>query len=195
MLIQLELLHENYDLIWIDESSLSGRNSNMYGWCLTGRKRYVSFHDNTFSMSFIVAFSRTKLYGIMGVQGTINSLIFGLFLKQLYDVINSNDPESNDRRVLVMDNASIHKSRHIHSLVKGKKARILTICPYEPSLNPAEKLILSIKSKIKTRQFQGRTISLALIKAVIDEVASVRLEGMIDASFKEAIWKIKQISS
>ena len=154
---------------------------------MAGKKRYVNFHDNAFSMSFIVAFSKTELYGIMGIKGTTNSLIFGLFLKQLYDLLNVSDPYNNERRVLVMDNASIHKSNHIKSLIKGKKARILTIHPYEPSLNPTEKLILSIKSKIKTRLYRGRAISLALIKAVIDEVALVKLEGMIDASFKEAI--------
>ena len=68
----------------------------------------------------------------------------------------------------------------------------MTIPPYEPSLNPTEKLILSIKSKIKTRRFQGRVISLALIKAVVDEVAQVRLEGMVEALFKEAAQKAKQ---
>ena len=92
-----------------------------------------------------------------------------------------------------MDNASIHKSIHIKRLVNDKKARILTIHPYEPSLNPTEKLILAIKSKIKTRQFQGQVISFALIKAVVDEVALVRLKGMVDASFKEAVSKARQI--
>ena len=123
----------------------------MYGWYIAGKKRYVNFHDNAFSINFIVAFNKTKLYDIMGIKDTTNLLIFGLFLKQLYDLLNASDPYNNERRVLVMDNASIHKSNHIKSLIKGKKARILTIHLYEPSLNLTETLILSIKSKVKTR--------------------------------------------
>ena len=101
----------------------------MYGWCLTGRKRYVNFYENSFSMSFIVAFSKTKLYGIMGVQGTVNSLIFGLFIKQICIIIDKDSPNNDDRRVLVMDNASIHKSHHIKSLIKEAKVKILAITP------------------------------------------------------------------
>ena len=45
---------------------------------MIGGKLYLSFNENIFSMSFIVAFSRANLYGIICVRGKINSLIFGL---------------------------------------------------------------------------------------------------------------------
>ena len=98
------------------------RQKQQHVWMVHDRKKTIcKLSWQHLLNELYCSFSRTNLYGIVGVQGTINSLIFGLFLKQLYDVINSNDPESNDRRVFVMDNASIHKSRHIHSLVKGKQ--------------------------------------------------------------------------
>ena len=89
----------------------------MYGWCTSGVKRYVNFHENSFTMSFIVAFSKEKLYGIMGVQSSVNSLIFGLFLKRLLATFDMDSYENGDKRILVMENASIHKANHIKSLI------------------------------------------------------------------------------
>ena len=119
--LQLELLQENYELIWVDEFSLSSRASNMHEWCMVGMKKYVNFHVNAFWMNFIVVFSRRSFYGIMGVKGSTDSLIFGLFLKQLYDLFSASNREGSERRILVMENASIHKSNHIKWLVNNKK--------------------------------------------------------------------------
>ena len=65
------------------------------------------------------------------------------------------------------------------------------ISPYEPSLNPAEKLILAIKLKLRMRQFQGHVLSLAAVKNVVNELAYVNLKKMITSSLNEALNKMK----
>ena len=63
--------------------------------------------------------------------------------------------KDNAAIVIVMDNASVHKSHYINSVIKGKTVRIMTIHPYRPSLNLAKELILSIKTK-KYSIFKGK---------------------------------------
>ena len=74
-----------------------------------GKNDIKTLYVNVFSMSFIVAFCKTKRNGIMRVKGMTNSLIFRLFLKQLYNFFNVSDPYSNEKQALEMDNVFIHK--------------------------------------------------------------------------------------
>ena len=189
--LQLELLNDGYELIYIDEFSISSRRNPMYGWWRKGFKRYTYYFESPFCMSFIVAFSSSKFYAIMGVNGTINAAIFGLFLKRLTESMQEYRHLNTNKQVLVFDNAPIHKANHIKKLLVDANITIITITPYEPSLNAAEKLILAIKSKIKTRQYQGKMMSLASVKAVADEVSNIRLSGLVEATFKESLEKMK----
>ena len=89
-------------------------------------------NQDPFSMSFIVAFSSQKLHGIMGVQGTIDARIFGLFIQRLMANYRLEGDSADRRIVLVMDNASIHKAKFIKSIISNKRISIFTITPYEP---------------------------------------------------------------
>ena len=129
MLLQLILIDKGYELVWIDEFSLSSRQDELYGWWSRGSKRYVLFDDWQFSMSFIVAFSKSVFYRIMGVEQTNNSETFGLFIKRLLSRIKSASLISFGEIILVMDNVSFHKSSFIRKLIEGKQVRILTIAP------------------------------------------------------------------
>ena len=78
--ILLEMNKAGYELIYVDEFSLSRRKNSTYGWGVKGEKKWMIINQDPFSMSFIVAFSSQKLHGIMWVQGTIDTRIFGLFI-------------------------------------------------------------------------------------------------------------------
>ena len=60
----------------------------------------------------------------------------------------SNFGMTDSKYLVIWDNASIHKSVLVKSLWRQKAISILTILPYSPSLNVAEKMILAIKSKV-----------------------------------------------
>ena len=74
----------------------------------------------------------------MGVNGTINAAIFGLFLKGLTESMQEYKYQNTNKQVLVFDNAPIHKANHIKKLLVDANITIITITPYEPSLNAAE---------------------------------------------------------
>ena len=67
---------KNHDeIIYFDEFSLSGRHYSLYGWVNRGKKGYIILDENPFQMSFIVGFSRTRFYGIMATDDTVDSCL------------------------------------------------------------------------------------------------------------------------
>lgn len=51
--------------------------------------------------------------------------------------------------VIVIDNASFHKSTKITSLITAAGCRIIFLPPYSPDLNPIEHLWAAVKHTIK----------------------------------------------
>ena len=58
-----------------------------------------------------------------------------------------------------MENANTHKSKCIKDITTHINIRIMSIRPYEQPLNPGEKLVMTIKSKLKDRKFYGHTLT------------------------------------
>ena len=98
-------------------------------------------------MSFWVAFSYLKIYGIMGTDKTFDRWVLICFLQEL---INSFSKfETNSEKVwLVMDHANIHRNSDVEALLKCNKIKAFTISSYSAWLNPWEKLIALIKKKV-----------------------------------------------
>ena len=57
---------------------------------------------------------------------------------------------------IVLDNASIHMTSAAKEFAESRKLHILTIPPYSSSLNGAEVLIQTIKSKINQKRIKGK---------------------------------------
>ena len=154
-LIQTRLEERNFELIYVDEFTIAPRKHHYYRWGFRGKKRDLNVMNDAFSMSFIVAMSREKIYGSTGLDHTIDTESYKRFIYNLLknrvtiNSINLKDP------VIVCDNCSIHKSKAFMSFIKDYQVRVATIWPYWPSLNPVEKLILLIKKMLKTVTLQG----------------------------------------
>jgi transposase len=146
--IQHKLISLGYELLYIDEFSFQTRNLNSYGWAVKGEKGYIEQYSDNFSMSLIVCFSKTRIMGVIGNETSNNSKTFIKFVKKIIKK-NSNIKCIKEKKfILVFDNASIHTSSITSEYFEDKNISALTIPPYSPWLNPSEKLINAIKSKI-----------------------------------------------
>ena len=56
------------EVIFIDEFSINTRSFQFYGWAKRGKKPYLKRTDSGFMMSFIVAVSKIRIYGIQERQ-------------------------------------------------------------------------------------------------------------------------------
>ncbi|MDR2781018.1 MAG: transposase [Holosporaceae bacterium] len=54
------------------------------------------------------------------------------------------------RQIVIMDNASIHKSKEVRTLIEKAECRLIYQPPYSPDLNPIEHFWSWIKGKIRS---------------------------------------------
>ncbi len=62
-------------------------------------------------------------------------------------------------QVLILDNASFHKSKESEKLIKAAGCKILFLPPYSPDLNPIEKCWANIKTRVKELFLKTRNFS------------------------------------
>ena len=142
--------------MFINEFSLNDRSFKFFGWSKKGKSGFISTMSDVFSMSFFMAFSADKFYGIMGTEKTGTSQKFIHFLHHVLKERTKLISDEVKRLVIVLDNSSIHKTKEAVKFIVYSKIPMITIPPYEPSLNPVEKFILAIKSKLRQKKQRGQ---------------------------------------
>ena len=63
-ILQVKLEENDYELIFIEEFSLSSKYHKHYGWSKIGEKGYLQTLYDSFNMFFVIAFSQRCIYGI-----------------------------------------------------------------------------------------------------------------------------------
>jgi transposase len=59
-------------------------------------------------------------------------------------------PELKPGQVVIMDNATFHKSQKSEELIKQSGCQILFLPPYSPDLNPIEKFWANFKKMVRS---------------------------------------------
>jgi transposase len=80
-------------------------------------------------------------------QGAITSELIEEFLE--YQVLPFYNPHPAPNSVIVLDNASIHRSSRIRQLYKAASIRLEYLPPYSPNYNPIKKSFKQLKGWIK----------------------------------------------
>ena len=143
-----ELMNKGIELIYFDEFTINTRHLQFKGWTQRGRKGFVKLHKDWFAMSFVVALSEYKIYGIMGAEDAINTKTIKHYVEWMLVERNLCKEARKRSFALVWDNASINTSNEAVKFYLGSRIRVITLVPYTPALNPAEKLISAIKSQV-----------------------------------------------
>jgi transposase len=58
-------------------------------------------------------------------------------------------PSLTPGQVIILDNASFHKSQETQKLIEEVECRVLFLPPYSPDLNPIEKYWANMKNKVR----------------------------------------------
>jgi transposase len=67
-------------------------------------------------------------------------------------------PKLKKKSVIIMDNASFHKSQKIKDLFEKHNHKILFLPPYSPELNPIEKMWGTIKQNLRNYYDYTKTL-------------------------------------
>ena len=82
-------------------------------------------------------------------------------------------PESKPGMVLVMDNASFHKSSEIEECLAEVGCRVLFLAPYSPDLNPIEKFWAKMKWHLTTLVQEGMFLQEAIAQYFQTTLANI----------------------
>ncbi len=111
--------------------------------------------------SVIAALKGKKLLAPMCFEGTCDTDLFNVWLKQ--ELLPSLTPG----QVLILDNASFHKSAATRKLVESYGCEIVFLPPYSADLNPIEKYWANMKTKIRELLSVTDTLSEAFDLAIL----------------------------
>lgn len=135
---------KNHDIIYMDETGFAPGTSRTHGYGIVGKRLYGDVDSaKRPRTSLIGGYLNNKLIAPILFDGNCNTLMINLWLK---DHIL---PTLKKGSVIVMDNASFHKSQETRDIIKDAECFVLFLPPYSPHLNPIEKLWANIKQSWK----------------------------------------------
>ena len=134
------------DLVYIDESGIEKSELKKYGWAprneiLIG-ERSGKFHNRTTIIGGLNKSCQSCLAPFY-FEGHTDTVIFLLWLEKCLL------PVLKEGQVVIMDNASFHKSEKIKEMIESVGCKLLFLPPYSPDLNPIEIYWHWLKNKVK----------------------------------------------
>lgn len=93
----------------------------------------------------------------MVFNGSCNTKLFETWVEKILI------KELKPNQVVIMDNASFHKSKRTKDLIESVKCKVVFLPPYSPDLNPIEKFWANMKKWIKEKITQFDELYDALV--------------------------------
>lgn len=112
--------------------------------------------------SFIAAKRSSDILSPFCFQGTCYPTLFEMWIENVWV------PEWKPGQVVMMDNATFHKSKKTQEMIEKAQCQLIFLPPYSPDLNPIEKDWAWFKAKVKSMIHQFSSWSQA-----IDDVFSM----------------------
>ncbi len=129
-----------HDIVYMDETGFSPGTNRSHAYAIRGRRVYGDVDSQTRPRtSLIGGYRNGKLIAPILFNGNCNTEITNIWFKDHLL------PTLKKRTVIIMDNASFHKSIETRDLIKKSGCYVLFLPPYSPHLNPIEKLWANIK--------------------------------------------------
>ena len=175
----------------IDEWSFERSIRQNYSWLPTGQNWSILHEPIEGKWSLILAtFSNFEWIAFLKC-GTINSKFFLLFLKILESLVWSSSEDAIKQPLLLLDNASIHKSKLIRVALSSSKLELRFLTAYTPELAPVEISFRAIKAKLR-KQVAGVKVDFTkekffkLIIATIEQLKAKTWEQCWYSAIKES---------
>jgi transposase len=135
-------------LVYVDESGCDKRiGFRRTGWSPLGVApvQVAQFHRD-YRHQILPAYTQDGVLFYRVFQGSTDSAVFEDFVEELLEHCGR-WPEP--RSVLVMDNASFHRSERVKMMCDEAGVKLVFLPPYSPDLNPIEEFFSDLKRFIK----------------------------------------------
>ncbi|MFN7310197.1 MAG: IS630 family transposase [Vampirovibrionales bacterium] len=144
-------------LVFIDETGMDTFLYRLFARAVRGEKVYTEISGNRYQrLSIIAGTCENRYIAPMYFDGYCNTNVVEAWLEQ--ELL----PVLTPGHIIVMDNASFHKSAKIKELIEEAGCELLFLPPYSPDLNPIEKHWAKLKQAITSLLRQGLNMEEAL---------------------------------
>lgn len=131
-------------LVYIDESGIELTICKDRGWGKRSEKLVAKKSGKHYKRTNIIAgLVNNKSIAPMVFNGSCNTDLFNNWVEHFLI------KELKTGQVVIMDNASFHKSRKTKELIESVGCRLIFLPPYSPDLNPIEKFWANMKRWIR----------------------------------------------
>ncbi len=131
-------------LVYIDESGIELTICKDRGWGIKGQRLIAKKSGKYYErINIIAGYVSNKSIAPMVFNGSCNTQLFESWVEQFLI------KELKAGQVVIMDNASFHKSQKTRDLIDSVGCRVVFLPPYSPDLNPIEKFWANMKRWIK----------------------------------------------
>jgi transposase len=144
-------------LVYIDESGIDAYVYKNSGWAPKGDLVYGEISGKRYAReSFVAAKCASKILAPFCFKGTCDTTLFDMWVEKFLV------PALKPGQIVVLDNATFHKSAKTRKLIEDAGCSILFLPPYSPDFNPIEKFWAWFKAKIKKVVKNFKTLSEAI---------------------------------
>lgn len=145
------------ELIYVDECGFAASVTRRYGYAAQGeRVPGLCAGERGTRTSLLAARLQGQLEATLLFEGTCETHVFNFWVKKMLC------PHLTSNHVVVLDNASFHKSAVTQQLIEKTGAAVLFLPTYSPDLNPIEHDFAALK---KRREYNAQSSLDDIIKA------------------------------
>ena len=145
---------EEANRVYLDEFGIDQRITREYGWAERGRKLIEQIKGKREKrINGIAAYRQGKVIAPMLYEGSMTTVFFNEYIK------NNLLPALNPGDVVIMDNATFHKSPLVHEYLAEKGCSVMFLPTYSPELNPIEHIWAQVKSQVRRLRHQFSSLS------------------------------------
>lgn len=151
------------DIVYIDETGIDNNLSSLYGWSLRGVKSFAEVLGHSTVRKTLIAgycYGNKQLIAPMEYDGYTDTEVFTTWVREFLC------KELRAGQVVIMDNASFHKSPRIKELIENVGCRLIYLPPYSPDLNPIEHVWANLKALIRKHKDRQDNLSLAIAECI-----------------------------
>lgn len=132
------------DLVYVDESGMEEGSCKEYAWSEKGNPLQGKRSGKTYKrLNIIGALNNGNSLAPFTFYGSCNTEIFNLWVEKILL------PELKPGQVVILDNASFHKSKKTREIIENAGCRVIFLPPYSPDFNPIEKFWAKMKKWIR----------------------------------------------
>jgi transposase len=142
----IELLHEGFRIINVDETAFKQLDYRRRGWSEPQQASTVALRPAVDRLTVVAAIDNQGASYLSISQANSDSKSTRAILCDLVEILDEEDPSWRKKTILMLDNAAWHKAKQVRDTIEELHIPVLFCSPFSPQLSPVELFFSQLKS-------------------------------------------------